>query len=32
VSLDLAALERMAQLCDLPTVDLITHLRKLQPS
>ncbi|HEY2059904.1 helix-turn-helix domain-containing protein [Amycolatopsis sp. NBC_01480] len=32
VSLDLAALERMAELCDLPTVELITHLRKLQPS
>jgi transcriptional regulator with XRE-family HTH domain len=31
VSLDLAALERMAELCDLPTVELITHLRKLGP-
>lgn len=31
VSLDLAALERMAELCDLPVVDLISHLRKLAP-
>ncbi|WIX83950.1 helix-turn-helix domain-containing protein [Amycolatopsis carbonis] len=31
VSLDLPALERMAELCDLPVVDLISHLRKLAP-
>ncbi|MET7993554.1 MULTISPECIES: helix-turn-helix domain-containing protein [unclassified Amycolatopsis] len=32
VSLDLAALERMAELCDLQVVDLISHLRKLAPA
>ncbi|WP_432856975.1 helix-turn-helix transcriptional regulator [Amycolatopsis sp. CA-161197] len=32
VSLDLPALERMAELCDLPVVDLISHLRKLAPA
>ena len=29
VALDLPALERMAELCELPVVDLITRLRKL---
>ncbi|QRP50627.1 helix-turn-helix domain-containing protein [Amycolatopsis sp. FDAARGOS 1241] len=32
VSLDLPALERMAELCDLPVVELISHLRKLAPA
>ncbi|GAA3574813.1 helix-turn-helix domain-containing protein [Amycolatopsis ultiminotia] len=32
VSLDLAALERMAELCGLPTADLIGHLRHLGPA
>ncbi|HWD01435.1 MAG TPA: helix-turn-helix domain-containing protein [Amycolatopsis sp.] len=32
VSLDLPALERMAELCELPVVELISHLRKLTPA
>ncbi|MFD2470718.1 helix-turn-helix transcriptional regulator [Amycolatopsis silviterrae] len=32
VSLDFAALERMAELCGLPTAELVSHLRKLAPA
>ncbi|KFZ80132.1 XRE family transcriptional regulator [Amycolatopsis sp. MJM2582] len=32
VHLDFAALERMAELCGIPTVDLIGRLRRLNPS
>ncbi|WP_020657397.1 helix-turn-helix domain-containing protein [Amycolatopsis benzoatilytica] len=32
VSFDFAALERMAELCGLPTAELVSHLRKLAPA
>ncbi len=32
VSFDLAALERMAELCGLPTAELVSYLRKLAPA